>query len=155
MIPKALLLLMLMAPLSSARQTVRVRVVNNAVLVPVRVNGKDLTFLLDTGSEYSVIDSGAASSLDLGYVADVEILKNYRTQTASADQTTRIEIGDPFFQNGKNGGQKQDFVTPGLLMGRFRLWGRVGFTAGGGFQIATTRFHTTNHNGIVTIRFPF
>jgi hypothetical protein len=66
-----------------------------------------------------------------------------------------VEFNSTFFQNGKNGGQKQNFVTPGLLMGRFRLWGRVGFTVGAGYQIATTHFHTTNHNAILSMRFPF
>jgi hypothetical protein len=31
----------------------------------------------------------------------------------------------------------------------------MGFTIGGGYQIATTRFHTNNHNAILSIRFPF
>jgi hypothetical protein len=66
-----------------------------------------------------------------------------------------VELNSTFFQEGKNDGRKQNFVTPGLVTGRFRLWGRVGFTVGGGFQIATTRFHTNNHNGILSIRFPF
>jgi hypothetical protein len=66
-----------------------------------------------------------------------------------------VELNSTFFQDGKNDGQKQNFVTPGLVMGRFRLWGRVGFTAGGGYQIATTHFHTSNHNAILSIRFPF
>jgi hypothetical protein len=66
-----------------------------------------------------------------------------------------VELNSTFFQDGKNDGQKQNFVTPGLVLGRFRLWRRVGFTFGGGYQIATTHFHTTNHNGILSIRFPF
>jgi len=66
-----------------------------------------------------------------------------------------VELNSTFFQDGKNDGQKQNFVTPGLVMGRFRLWGRVGFTAGGGYQIATTHFNTSNHNAILSIRFPF
>jgi hypothetical protein len=66
-----------------------------------------------------------------------------------------VELNSTFFQDGRNDGQKQNFVTPGLVMGRFRLAGRVGFTVGGGYQIATTQFHTTNHNAILTIRFPF
>jgi len=66
-----------------------------------------------------------------------------------------IELNTTFFQDGKNDGKKQNFVTPGLLLGRFKLFGRVGFTFGGGYQIATTRFHTTNHNAILTVRFPF
>jgi len=66
-----------------------------------------------------------------------------------------VELNSTIFQDGKNDGQKQNFVTPGLVMGRFRLMGRVGFTVGGGYQIATTQFHTTNHNAILSIRFPF
>ena len=66
-----------------------------------------------------------------------------------------VELNSTFFQDGKNDGQKQNFVTPGLLLGRFRLAGRVGCTFGGGYQIATTKFHTTNHNAILTVRFPF
>jgi len=66
-----------------------------------------------------------------------------------------VELNSTFFQDGKNDGQKQNFVTPGLVLGRFRLWRRVGFTFGGGYQIATTHFHTTNHNASLSIRFPF
>jgi hypothetical protein len=66
-----------------------------------------------------------------------------------------VELNSTFFQDGKNDGQKQNFVTPGLVMGRFRLWGRAGFTVGGGYQIATTHFHTNNHNAILSMRFPF
>lgn len=66
-----------------------------------------------------------------------------------------VELNSTFFQDGKNDGRKQNFVTPGLVLGRFHLAGRVGFVVGGGYQIATTQFHTTNHNAILTIRFPF
>ena len=66
-----------------------------------------------------------------------------------------VELNSTFFQNGKNDGRKQNFVTPGVVLGRFRLAGRVGLTFGAGFQIATTHFHTTNHNAILTVRLPF
>jgi hypothetical protein len=66
-----------------------------------------------------------------------------------------VELNSTFFQGGKNDGQKQNFVTPGLVIGRLRLWGRIGFTVGGAFQIATTLFHTSNHNAILSLRFPF
>jgi hypothetical protein len=66
-----------------------------------------------------------------------------------------VELNSTFFQNGKNDARKQNFVTPGLILGRFRLAGRVGLTFGAGFQIATTHFHTTNHNAILTVRLPF
>jgi len=66
-----------------------------------------------------------------------------------------VELNSTFFQEGKNDGMKQNFVTPGLVMGRFHFLGRMGFTIGGGYQIATTHFHTSNHNAILSMRFPF
>lgn len=59
------------------------------------------------------------------------------------------------FQDGEHDGMTQVFLTPGLVVGRFHIWKRVGFTIGGGYQIAVTHFHTTNHNGIFSMRFPF
>jgi hypothetical protein len=66
-----------------------------------------------------------------------------------------IEDNYTHFQDGAHDGMTQNFLTPGLVIGRLHLWHRVGFTVGGGFQIATTSFHTTNHNGIFSVRFPF
>ena len=66
-----------------------------------------------------------------------------------------VEANTTFFQDGPNRGKKQNFITPGLIFGRLPLAGRVGLTFGAGFQIATTTFHATNHNGILTVRFPF
>ena len=66
-----------------------------------------------------------------------------------------IELNSTFIQDGPNDGKKQNFVTPGLVIGRLHFWKRVGFTIGGGYQIATTHFHTSNHNAILSIRFPF
>lgn len=66
-----------------------------------------------------------------------------------------VELNSTFFQDGPNDGKKQNFVTPGLIIGRLRLSSRVGLTFGAGYQIATTHFHTTNHNAILTVRFPF
>lgn len=47
------------------------------------------------------------------------------------------------------------FVTPGLVIGRLRLTRPVGLTFGGGYQIAATHFHTTNHNANLSVRVPF
>lgn len=66
-----------------------------------------------------------------------------------------VEMNSTFFQDGTSDGKKQNFATPGLVIGRLHLWKRVGLTIGGGYQIATTHFHTTNHNAILSIRFPF
>jgi len=66
-----------------------------------------------------------------------------------------VELNSTFFQDGPRDGMKQNFVTPGLVIGRLHLWHRVGFTIGGGYQIATTHFHTNNHNAVLSVRFPF
>ena len=51
---------------------------------------------------------------------------------------------------------------PGLLFGRIPLDhdpngkpGRLGLTFGTGEQIASTHFHSTNHNLVFTVRMPF
>jgi hypothetical protein len=66
-----------------------------------------------------------------------------------------VELNTTFFQEGPHDGMKQNFVTPGLVIGRLHVYKRLGLTFGGGFQIASTHFHTTNHNPIFTIRLPF
>jgi hypothetical protein len=66
-----------------------------------------------------------------------------------------VEFNSTFYQQGEHDGMKQNFVTPGLVIGRLHLSKRVGLTFGGGYQIATTHFHTTNHNGVLSVRFPF
>jgi len=66
-----------------------------------------------------------------------------------------VELNSTFFQDGDHDGKKQTFVTPGLVIGRLHLASRVGLTFGAGYQIATTQFHTTNHNAILSVRFPF
>lgn len=66
-----------------------------------------------------------------------------------------VEANSSFFQQGKNDGKKQTLVTPGLVIGGIHLTKAVGLTFGGGFQIATTHFHTNNHNVIFSVRFPF
>ena len=66
-----------------------------------------------------------------------------------------VEVNATFFPNGPRSGMKQAFVTPGIVLGRFRLTPRVGLTFGAGVQIAATRFHTSNHNAIFSVRLPF
>jgi hypothetical protein len=66
-----------------------------------------------------------------------------------------LEINSTIFPNGPNAGNAQVFLSPGLVLGKFHLWRRLGFAVGGGVQIATTHFHTLNHNRILSLRFPF
>jgi len=52
-------------------------------------------------------------------------------------------------------GQRLVYRMPGMGLGGFNLWRRLAFTAGGGFEIAATSFHRTNHIPILSTRFPF
>ena len=66
-----------------------------------------------------------------------------------------VEVNATFFQDGKNAGKKQVFVTPGVVVGRIPLTSRLGLTFGAGVQIATTEFHVSTHNVILSARLPF
>jgi len=73
-----------------------------------------------------------------------------------------LEVNFNHFYGGKGNiaptshpGQTSVYLTPGLVLGRFKLWNRLAFSAGGGFEIAATSFHPTNRIPILSIRFPF
>lgn len=66
-----------------------------------------------------------------------------------------VEINSTFWKDGTQDSKKQTFITPGLILGRFKLHGRLAMTLGAGFQIAATHYHNYNHAGVFTIRFPF
>ena len=68
-----------------------------------------------------------------------------------------VETNVTLWPNGgpKLVGQKQVFLSPGLVAGRFHLWKRLGFSIGAGEQIAVTHFHQFNHAKTLSIRFPF
>lgn len=66
-----------------------------------------------------------------------------------------VEINTTLFQHGKNDRQQQTFVTPGIVVGRLPLTSRTGLTIGAGIQIAVSRFRTTTHNAILSVRLPF
>jgi len=66
-----------------------------------------------------------------------------------------VEVTSVFFPNGQHSGNQQVFMAPGIVFGRYHLWHRLGLTIGGAEQIAVTRFHTYNHNSVLSVRFPF
>lgn len=66
-----------------------------------------------------------------------------------------LEVNATFFQDGRNAGQHQVFVTPGIVVGRLPLTGRVGLTLGAGVQLPVSTFRTSSHNVIVSARLPF
>jgi hypothetical protein len=71
-----------------------------------------------------------------------------------------LESNTTWFFAGKNDGKKQNFVTPGIIFSKFKLHpsdeqSRTGFAVGAGMQIATSQFHTYNHELAITTRFIF
>ncbi len=66
-----------------------------------------------------------------------------------------VEVNSTFWSGGARDAKEQTFITPGLILGRFRLRGRLVMALGAGFQIAATHYHAYNHAGVFTIRFPF
>ena len=71
-----------------------------------------------------------------------------------------LESNATFYNGGTNGGKKQEFITPGILIGKLALHpdkagSRPGLTFGGGMQIATSKFHSYNHELILTARWIF
>jgi hypothetical protein len=66
-----------------------------------------------------------------------------------------LEVNSTFWKDGTQNSKKQTFLTPGVILGRFRVHGRVRMAFGAGFQTATTHYHTYNHATVITIRFPF
>ena len=66
-----------------------------------------------------------------------------------------VEFNTTHYQDGEHAGKTLNYITPGFVLGRFKLTRRVGMSIGGGFQIATSTFYRNNHNGIFSVRFPF
>ena len=66
-----------------------------------------------------------------------------------------VEFNTTHYHDGEHAGQTLNYITPGFVLGRFKLAGRLGMSVGGGFQIATSQFYRNNHNGILSVRFPF
>jgi len=70
-----------------------------------------------------------------------------------------IENNATFYPGGPNDGRVQNFVTPGLMLGKSKLEhdprNRLALVIGGGMQIATPQFHTDNQGPVLTARMLF
>ncbi len=71
----------------------------------------------------------------------------------------QVEFNSTYFRGGPNDGKVQTFATPGMLVAR-KFGGveqpsRLALCVGAGEQIATSTFHTYNHQIIVTTRLLF
>ncbi len=71
-----------------------------------------------------------------------------------------IESNATFYKGGANDGKMQEFVTPGVIVGKCALHpgdpkARAGLAFGAGMQIATSHFHSYNHGLVLTARWLF
>lgn len=66
-----------------------------------------------------------------------------------------LETNYTWWAKGKRVGQNQLFLTPGLMLGRFPIDGRLGVTIGAGYQVAVTNDRTYNNAVILSARVPF
>jgi hypothetical protein len=66
-----------------------------------------------------------------------------------------VEANYTWWPNGEHGGKSQLYLTPGLLIGRVPIAGRVGLTFGAGFQVAVTDKPLDHRNIVLTARLPF
>jgi len=66
-----------------------------------------------------------------------------------------VETNYTWFAQGTRTGQSQLFLTPGLLLGRFPIHGRVGLTIGAGYQVAVTHHPSYNNAVILSARITF
>jgi hypothetical protein len=68
-----------------------------------------------------------------------------------------LESNATFYKGGTHDGKIQEFITPGIVIGKCALHpadakSRPGLAFGGGMQIATSQFRTYNHALILTAR---
>ena len=70
-----------------------------------------------------------------------------------------VEFNSTYYKGGSNDGKNQTFATPGMLFAHklhpSNERSRLGFCLGAGEQIATSHFHTYNHEIAVTTRLLF
>lgn len=71
-----------------------------------------------------------------------------------------LESNATFYKGGSNDGKTQEFITPGLIVGKCALHpsdpkSRPGLAFGAGMQIATSKVHSYNHALVLTARWIF
>lgn len=66
-----------------------------------------------------------------------------------------VETNYTYWPNGKHKGLNQLFITPGLIIGRIPIAGRLGLTIGAGCQVAVTDEPIYHRNIVVSARLPF
>jgi hypothetical protein len=122
----------------------------NAIITPTLAYGKGWGMFDVQGTVGAAEPGGNTATIGRTYTW------NHTFQLHALERIwPELEINQSWFSGGKNDGKEQTFLTPGIVMGRMPLTGRLGLTVGAGVQIAVSQFHTSDHNIIFSMRFPF
>jgi hypothetical protein len=65
------------------------------------------------------------------------------------------EVNYTCWPNGEHDGLNQVFITPGLILGRIPISGRLGLAIGMGYQVAVTDHPLYRNNLMLSVRLPF
>lgn len=88
--------------------------------------------------------------------AGTPVLSNTTLQYRVAKYfSPEVEANYTYWPNGEHEGKNQLFITPGLLIGRLPIAGRVGLTFGAGCEVAVTDKPLDHRNIVLTARLPF
>jgi hypothetical protein len=66
-----------------------------------------------------------------------------------------LEVNYTWYPDGEHTGKNQVYLTPGVVIGRLPLIGRLGATIGAGMQVAVSTYAHYHNEWILTARIPF
>ena len=87
------------APQHTSNGDINIAVHNGSVLLPVLIDGKRLSFLVDTGSTRSSISEALIKDLNLQYSGTAEVVGNYGTQTLQMVRISSLRLGNSEFKD--------------------------------------------------------
>jgi hypothetical protein len=103
------------------------------------------------------IQTTVGAALPLAHTASIG--RQYTWNTAFQYRIGRLLVPELesnmlAYQSGPSHGQKQLYLLPGLIVGRFPVTRSAALSFGVGMQIAATHDHAFNHNLIFSVRLP-
>jgi len=131
--------------------------VHDATLQPTLGGGKGFDKFDVQATLGAILPLGNTTYKTTGRPILWNTVAQYRT---SKYLVPELESNATYYKDGTNDGKVQEFLTPGLMCGKFRfhphdLNSRSAVVGGAGMQIATSRFHTYNHAVVLDLRFLF
>jgi len=124
---------------------------SSAIVTPTLAGGKGWGWFDVQSSLAGTLPVNSTSTLGRTIVSNTA----FQVHVAKAYLWPEVEVNSTFWKGGTLDANKQTFVTPALIFGRFRIHNRVALSGGAGFQVAATHYHQYNHAVVATLRIPF